>query len=147
MSECQIIWWERNACNRTRVDKKPPTEECWKSKKGEKTRISREDQAGNGIKIELEECEHERITAHDDDDDEVYLDFEIQQVTVNLVVNIGVILLLAQVQPRNVHGGVDDGGAAVQVFVQVVQHLPQLLHVPLVGLQQHGLEVHRQPVP
>lgn len=104
MSECQIIWWERNACNRTRVDKKPPTEECWKSKKGEKTRISREDQAGNGIKIELEECEHERITAHDDDD-EVYLDFEIQQVTVNLVVNIGVILLLAQVQPRNVHGG------------------------------------------
>lgn len=42
---------------------------------------------------------------------------------------------------------VDDGGAAVQVFVQVVQHLPQLLHVPLVGLQQHGLEVHRQPVP
>lgn len=39
------------------------------------------------------------------DGDQVYLDFEIQQVTVNLVVNVGVILLLAQVQPRNVHGG------------------------------------------
>lgn len=43
---------------------------------------------------------------------------------------------------------VDDGGrAAVQVLVQVVQDLPQLLHVLLVGLQQHGLEVDRQPVP
>lgn len=41
---------------------------------------------------------------------------------------------------------VNDGGAAVQVFVQVVQHLSQLLHVLLVGLQQHGLEVHRQSV-
>lgn len=35
----------------------------------------------------------------------VYLDFEIQQVTVNLVVNVGVILLLAQVQPWDVHRG------------------------------------------
>lgn len=42
---------------------------------------------------------------------------------------------------------VDDGGAAVQVLVQVVQNLPQLLHVLFVGLQQHGLEVHRKPVP
>lgn len=63
MSECQIVWWEGNACNRTQVDKKPLTEEGCKSKEGEKTR-----QAGNGIKIELEECEHWRITAHDDGD-------------------------------------------------------------------------------
>lgn len=35
----------------------------------------------------------------------MYLDLEIQQVAVDLVVNIGVVLLLAQVQPRDVHGG------------------------------------------
>ena len=40
-----------------------------------------------------------------------------------------------------------DGGAAVQMFVEVKQHLPQFLHVLLVGLQQHGLEVHRQTIP
>lgn len=33
------------------------------------------------------------------------------------------------------------------MFVQVVQHLPQPLHSLLVWLQEHGLEVHRQPVP
>lgn len=32
---------------------------------------------------------------------------------------------------------------AVQVFVQIIEDLPQLLHGLLVGLQQHGLEVHR----
>lgn len=32
------------------------------------------------------------------------------------------------------------------MFVQVIQDLSQLLHVLLVGLEQHGLEVHRQPV-
>lgn len=41
---------------------------------------------------------------------------------------------------------INDGSAAVQVFVQVVQHLSQLLHVLLVGLEQHGLEVHWQPI-
>lgn len=35
----------------------------------------------------------------------MYLDFEVQEVAVNLVVNIGVILLLAQVQPWDVHRG------------------------------------------
>lgn len=30
---------------------------------------------------------------------------------------------------------INDGGAAVQVFVQFIQHLPQLLHVLLVGLK------------
>lgn len=34
-----------------------------------------------------------------------YLDFEVQQVAVDLVVNVGVVLLLAQVQPWDVHGG------------------------------------------
>ncbi len=34
-----------------------------------------------------------------------YLDFEVQQVAVDLVVNVGVVLLLAQVQPRDVHRG------------------------------------------
>lgn len=33
----------------------------------------------------------------------MYLDFEVQQVAVDLVVNIGVILLLAQVQSWDVH--------------------------------------------
>lgn len=41
---------------------------------------------------------------------------------------------------------INDSSTAVQVLVQVVQHLPQLLHVLLVGLEQHGLEVHWQPV-
>lgn len=36
---------------------------------------------------------------------------------------------------------INDGGAAVQVFVQVVQHLSESLHVLLVRLKQHGLEV------
>lgn len=36
--------------------------------------------------------------------------------------------------------------AAVQVFVQVVQHLPQLLQGLFVGLQEHCLKVHGQPV-
>lgn len=75
-----------------------------------------------------------------------YLDFEVQQVAVDLVVNIGVVLLLAQIQTWDVHSGVDDRSAAVQIVVQVVQHLPQLLHVFLVGLEQHGLEVDRQPI-
>lgn len=35
----------------------------------------------------------------------MYLDFEVQQVAVDLVVNIGVVLLLAQVQPWDVHSG------------------------------------------
>lgn len=74
------------------------------------------------------------------------LDFEVQQVAVDLVVNVGVVLLLAQVKTRDVHRGINDGSAAVQVFVQVVQHLSQLLHVLLVGLEQHGLEVHWQPI-
>lgn len=34
----------------------------------------------------------------------VYLDFKVQQVAVNFVVNVGVILLLAQVQTWDVHG-------------------------------------------
>lgn len=42
---------------------------------------------------------------------------------------------------------VNDGCCtAVQMFVQVIQHLPQLLHGLLVWLQEHGLEVHWQPV-
>lgn len=41
----------------------------------------------------------------EDDDDDGDLDFEVQQVAVDLVVNIGVILLLAQVQPWDVHRG------------------------------------------
>lgn len=157
--------------------------------------------------------------------------FEVQEIAVDLVVYIGIILLLAQVQTRDVHGclvqkkkwisncvfvylccavpfpfaslarlmlgpacwgmtlkgkrcgsskndklpsatrwrqtvglGREDGplpaglaragthvdnggGAAVQVLVEVVEDLPQLLHILLVGLQQHGLEVHGQPVP
>lgn len=32
------------------------------------------------------------------------LDFEVQQIAVDLVVNIGIVLLLAQVQTWNVHG-------------------------------------------
>lgn len=36
--------------------------------------------------------------------------------------------------------------AAVQMFVEVVQHLPQPLHGLLVWLQEHGLEVHWQPI-
>lgn len=36
--------------------------------------------------------------------------------------------------------------AAVQMFVQVVQHLPQPLHGLLAWLQEHRLEVHWQPV-
>lgn len=36
--------------------------------------------------------------------------------------------------------------AAVQMFVQVIEHLPQLLHGLLAWLQEHGLKVHRQPV-
>lgn len=36
---------------------------------------------------------------------------------------------------------------AVQVFVQIIEHLPQLLHGLLVRLQQHGLKVDRQPIP
>lgn len=32
------------------------------------------------------------------------------------------------------------------MFVQVIQHLPQLLHGLLVWLQEHGLEVHWQPI-
>ncbi len=35
----------------------------------------------------------------------MYLDFKVQQVAVDLVVNIGIILLLAQVQPWDVHRG------------------------------------------
>lgn len=34
-----------------------------------------------------------------------YLDFEVQQVAVDLVVNIGVVLLLAQIQTWDVHSG------------------------------------------
>lgn len=42
---------------------------------------------------------------------------------------------------------VNDGCcAAVQMFVQVIQYLPQLLHGLLVWLQEHGLEVHWQPI-
>lgn len=42
---------------------------------------------------------------------------------------------------------IDDGCCtAVQMFVQIVEHLPQLLHGLLARLQQHGLEVHWQPV-
>ena len=36
--------------------------------------------------------------------------------------------------------------AAVQMLVQVVQHLPQPLHSLFVWLQEHGLEVHWQPI-
>lgn len=35
----------------------------------------------------------------------MYLDLEIQKVAIDLVINIGVVLLLAQVQPWDVHGG------------------------------------------
>lgn len=35
---------------------------------------------------------------------------------------------------------------AVQMFVQIVEHLPQPLHGLLVWLQEHGLKVHRQPI-
>lgn len=49
------------------------------------------------------------------------LQFEIKQVAVYLVVDVGVILLLAQVQTWDVHGRVDDASsAAVQVLVQVI---------------------------
>lgn len=42
---------------------------------------------------------------------------------------------------------INDGcRTAVQMFVQVIQHLPQLLHGLLVWLQEHGLEVHWQPI-
>lgn len=41
---------------------------------------------------------------------------------------------------------VNDGSTAVQVFVQVIQHLSKFLHVLLGGLKQHGLEVNWQPV-
>ena len=39
----------------------------------------------------------------------IYLDFEVQQVAVDLVVNIRVVLLLAQVQPWDVHRGLHTG--------------------------------------
>lgn len=35
------------------------------------------------------------------------LDFEVQEVAVDLVVNVGVVLLLAQVQTWDVHGGLE----------------------------------------
>lgn len=35
---------------------------------------------------------------------------------------------------------------AVQMFVKVIEHLPQLLHGLLVWLQEHGLKIHRQPI-
>lgn len=38
-------------------------------------------------------------------DEMMLLDFEVQQVAVDLVVDVRVVLLLAQVQPGNVHGG------------------------------------------
>ena len=39
------------------------------------------------------------------------------------------------------------GGTAVQVLVELIQHLPQLLHGLLSGLEEHGLKVDRQAVP
>lgn len=106
-----------------------------------------EKQGGN--KCELGDVSHVTSEYHRTESEmmvEVCLDFEVQQVAVDLVVNIGVVLLLAQVQPWDVHSGINDRSAAVQVFVQVGEHLSQLLHVLLVGLQQHGLEVHWQSV-
>lgn len=41
---------------------------------------------------------------------------------------------------------VNDCSTAVQVLVQVVQHLSEFLHVLLVGLKQHSLEVDWQPI-
>lgn len=52
--------------------------------------------------------------------------------------------LLSSVRWKDTH--VNDGSTAVQMFVQLIEHLPQLLHVLLVGLKQHGLEVDWQPI-
>lgn len=52
---------------------------------------------------------HHDTTAHNESEMmmAMYLDFEVQQVAVDLVVNIGVVLLLAQVQPWDVHRGLE----------------------------------------
>lgn len=42
---------------------------------------------------------------------------------------------------------INDCSAAVQVFVQVIQHLSEPLHVLLVWLKQHGLEVDGKSIP
>lgn len=41
---------------------------------------------------------------------------------------------------------VNDCSTAVQVLVQIIQHLSQFLHVLLIGLKQHGLEVDWQTI-
>lgn len=87
--------------------------------------------------------------------------FKIKKIAVNLVINIGVILLLAQVQTRDVHGGlrernvspkkekissteykvqfmlthINNSSTAVQMFIKLMEDLTQLFHVFLIGLQ------------
>lgn len=69
--------------------------------------------------------------------------FEIQQVAVDLVVNIWVVFLLAQVQARDVHGGLDksDITSVRNYHSNSIQKIPKKIPVHLSSKKYHGYTV------